>query len=283
MLSSELATLLSGRYIEIKMLPLSFREYLDFNRYQGGNVDDYFIAYLEYGGFPGLSRLGGDEGLIRSFISGIYNTILVKDVMTRNTLRDAELLERVIRFMADNIGNLISAKKISDYLSSAGRKVSHETIDSYLSMLEGAYFLYKVRRYDVKGKEHLKSQYKYYIVDMGLRYWQLGKKNIDRGSALENVVYLELVRRGYDVFTGRISGPGNVPLEIDFIALKNGIKTYYQTTWTMQTPEVRERELRSLALVRDNYEKIILSLDKTPFTDYEGVQQHNLLDFLLGE
>jgi predicted AAA+ superfamily ATPase len=203
--------------------------------------------------------------------------------MARNTLRDAELLERVIRFMADNIGNLISAKKISDYLSSAGRKVSHETIDSYLSMLEGAYFLYKIRRYDVKGKEYLKSQHKYYIVDTGLRYWQLGKKNIDRGSILENVVYLELVRRGYDVFTGRVFGPGNVPLEIDFIALKNGIKTYYQATWTMQAPEVRERELRPLALVRDNYEKIVLSLDKTPFTDYGGIQQRNLLDFLLEE
>jgi predicted AAA+ superfamily ATPase len=283
MLSSELTTLLSGRYIEIKMLPLSFREYLDFNRYQNGNLDDYFTAYLEYGGFPGLSLLGGDEGLIRSFISGIYNTILVKDVITRNALRDADLLERVIRFMAANIGNLISAKKISDYLSSAGRKVSHETIDGYLSMLEGAYFLYKARRYDVRGKEHLKSQYKYYIVDTGLRYWQLGKKDIDRGSVLENIVYLELVRRGYDVFTGRVAGPGNVPLEIDFITLKNGIKTYYQVTWTMQTPEVRERELKPFAFVHDNYEKIVLSLDKTPFTDHEGVKQRNLVDFLLEE
>jgi predicted AAA+ superfamily ATPase len=183
--------------------------------------------------------------------------------------------------MAANIGNLITAKKISDYLSSAGRKISHETIDNYLFMLESAYFLYKVRRYDIKGKEYLKSQHKYYIVDTGLRYWQLGKKNIDRGSVLENIVYLELVRRGYDVFIGRVSGPGNVPLEIDFIALKNGIKTYYQVTWTMQTPEVRERELKPLGCIHDNYEKIILSLDKTPFTDYEGIKQRNLIDFLL--
>jgi predicted AAA+ superfamily ATPase len=281
MLSSELATLLSGRYIEIKVLPLSFREYQDFNRRRGGNADDDFTAYLEYGGFPGLSQLGGDEGLTRSFISGIYNTILVKDVITRNVLRDADLLERVIRFMASNIGNLITAKKISDYLSSAGRKTSHETIDSYLSMLEDAYFLYKVRRYDIKGKEYLKSQHKYYIVDTGLRYWRLGKKNIDRGSVLENIVYLELLRRGYEVFTGRVSGPGGVPLEIDFIALKDGIKTYYQVTWTMQAPEVRERELKPLGFIHDNYEKIILSLDKTPFTDYDGIKHINLIDFLL--
>jgi predicted AAA+ superfamily ATPase len=281
MLSSELATLLSGRYIEIKVFPLSFREYLDFNRHWGKSVDDCFSAYLEYGGFPGLSQMGGDEGLIRSFISGIYNTILVKDVITRNTLRDADLLERVIRFMAANIGNPVSAKKISDYLSSAGRKTSHETIDRYLSMLEDAYFLYKARRYDIKGKEYLKSQHKYYIVDPGLRYWRLGKKNIDRGSVLENIVYLELLRRGYEVFTGRISGPGGVPLEIDFIALKNGIKTYYQVTWTMQAPEVRERELKPFSHIHDNYEKIILSLDKTPFTDYEGIKQINLIDFLL--
>jgi predicted AAA+ superfamily ATPase len=280
MLSSELATLLSGRYIEIKVLPLSFREYLDFSG--GGNAEDCFTTYLEYGGFPGLLQLGGDEGLTRSFISGIYNTILVKDVIARNTLRDVDLLERVIRFMTANIGNSVSAKKISDYLSSAGRKTSHETIDNYLSMLEDAYFLYKARRYDIKGKEHLKSQHKYYLVDTGLRYWRLGKKNIDRGSVLENIVYLELLRRGCEVFTGRVPGPGGVPLEVDFIALKNGIKTYYQVTWTMQTAEVRERELKPFGFIRDNYEKIILSLDKTPFTDYEGIKQINLIDFLRG-
>jgi predicted AAA+ superfamily ATPase len=167
------------------------------------------------------------------------------------------------------------------YLSSAGRKTSHETIDSYLSMLEDAYFLYKARRYDIKGKEHLKSWYKYYIVDTGLRYWRLGKKNIDRGSVLENIVYLELLRKGYEVLTGRVSGPGGVTLEVDFIALKNGIKTYYQVTWTMQAPEVRKRELKPFGLIRDNYEKIILSLDKTPFTGYEGIKQINLIDFLL--
>jgi predicted AAA+ superfamily ATPase len=281
MLSSELATLLSGRYIEIKMLPLSFKEYLDFNQDQNGNLDDYFTTYMEYGGFPGLSQLGGDEGLTRSFISGIYNTILVKDVITRNALRDVDLLERVIRFLAANVGNLVTAKKISDYLSSAGRKISHETIDNYLFMLESAYFLYKIRRYDVKGKEYLKSQHKYYIVDTGLRSWQLGKKNIDRGSVLENIVYLELARRGCDIFTGRISGPDDIVPEIDFIALKNGLKTYYQVTWTMQAPEVRERELKPLGFTHDNYEKIILSLDKTPFTDYEGIKQRNLIDFLL--
>jgi predicted AAA+ superfamily ATPase len=275
MLSSELATLLSGRYLEIKMLPLSFKEYRDFN--PAMDIQDQFTTYMEYGGFPGLHEMRNDENLIRSYLSGVYNTILVKDVMTHYSLRDTELLEKVVRFMAGNIGNLISAKKISDFLTSSGRKTSHETIDTYLRMLESAYFLYKAPRYDLKGKELLKTQGKYYIADTGLRFWSLGRKGIDMGSILENLVFLELLRRGCQVFVGSLPKG----LEVDFIAQKDGIKTYYQVCQTLQLPEVLERELKPLRAIDDNYGKIILSLDRTPFNDLEGIRCQNIIDFLL--
>jgi predicted AAA+ superfamily ATPase len=231
---------------------------------------------MQYGGFPGLEEMK-HENLIRAFLNGIYNTILMKDVVVRSSLRDTELLEKLIRFMTGNIGNLVSSKKISDYLTSAGRKTNHETIDSYLEMLEKAFFLYKVPRYDIKGKELLKTQGKYYIVDMGLRYWSLGKKAADLGSVLENLVFLELLRRGYQVFTGVLPHQQ----EIDFVAIRDGIITYFQVTATMETAEVRNRELGALNAVPDNYEKIVLSMDKTPFTDYGGIKQRYIPDFLL--
>jgi predicted AAA+ superfamily ATPase len=280
MLSSELATLLSGRYIEIKMLPLSFREYLDFNHYKTGkDVAEYFTAFMQYGGFPGLEEMNQGDNLILAFLNGIYNTILMKDVVIRSSLRDTELLEKLIRFMTGNIGNLVSSKKISDYLTSTGRKTNHETIDSYLEMLEKAFFLYKVPRYDVKGKELLKTQGKYYIVDMGLRYWSLGKKAADFGNVLENIVYLELLRRGYQVFVGVLPRQQ----EIDFVAIRDGIITYFQVTASMDSPDVRDRELGALNAAHDNYEKIILSMDKTPFTDYGGITQYYIPDFLLAK
>jgi predicted AAA+ superfamily ATPase len=200
----------------------------------------------------------------------------MKDVVIRSALRDTELLEKLIRFMTGNIGNLVSSKKISDYLTSSGRKTNHETIDSYLEMLEKAFFLYKAPRYDIKGKELLKTQGKYYIVDMGLRYWSLGKKAVDFGSVLENLVYLELLRRGYQVFVGVLPRQ-----EIDFVAIRDGIITYCQVTANMETPNVRERELGALHAVPDSYEKIILSMDKIPFTDYDGIKQYYIPDFLL--
>ncbi|GHV47237.1 ATPase [Spirochaetia bacterium] len=284
MLSSTLATLLSGRYMEIKMLPLSFKEYLAFNGYKkGADCQEYFTAYMGFGGFPGLQEMRADENLIRSFLSGIYNTILMKDVAIRTSIRNLDLLEKVVRFTASNIGNIISAKKISDYLTSTGRKTSHETIDIYLETLERAFFLYKAARYDIKGKELLKTQGKYYIVDMGLRYWSLGKQNIDMGSILENIVFLELIRRGYQVFVGKLPGALKLPAdtEIDFVAIKDGLKTYYQVTVSMQDPKVRERELRALNAIDDQYDKIILTLDRSPFTDYGGITQRNIIDFLL--
>jgi predicted AAA+ superfamily ATPase len=243
---------------------------------------------MQYGGFPGLGEIKSisstkgsplDDNLIRAFLNGIYNTILMKDVIIRTSLRDTDLLEKLVRFMTGNIGNLVSSKKISDYLTSSGRKTNHETIDSYLEMLEKAFFLYRAPRYDIKGKELLKTQGKYYIVDMGLRYWSLGKKAADFGSVLENLVYLELLRRGYQVFVGVL--PRHQ--EIDFVAIRDGIITYFQVTSSMEASGVRDRELGALNAAPDSYEKIILSMDKTPFTDYDGIKQYYIPDYLLAE
>jgi len=200
----------------------------------------------------------------------------MKDVIQRNEVRDPALLENVIRFMAGNIGNPISSKKISDYLTSAGRKTSSETIDNYLRMLTNAFVLYRAARYDLKGKQELKTQGKYYIVDTGIRGELAGKRGQDYGFVLENIVYFELLRRGFDVKVGSLAG-----LEVDFVATRSGKAVYYQVTATMLADEVRERELRPLKAIADNYEKIVLSMDRTPMTDFDGIQHVNLLDFLL--
>jgi predicted AAA+ superfamily ATPase len=284
LLSSELATLLSGRYMEIHMLPLSFREYLEFNGYKpGDNPDAWFSNFVAYGGFPGLHEMRQNEDMIRSFLSGVYNTILMKDVISRTALRDTELLEKVVRFAAGTIGNLITTKRVSDYLTSAGRKTAHETIDAYLHSLEKAFFLYRSPRFDIKGKELLKTQGKYYLVDTGLRYWSLGKKSADMGSILENIVYLELIRRGFQVFTGRLPKQKNAAedREVDFIALKDGITRYIQVTQSLQEQTVLDRELKPLKAIKDNYEKTVLSMDRTPFTDHEGITQRNIVDWLV--
>jgi len=277
LLASELSTLLSGRYIEIHMLPLSFKEFLDFNDYDvKGDLHKYFFNYMEIGGLPGLSELRDQETAIQPYINGIYNTILMKDIIQRNEVRDPALLENVLRFMAGNVGNPMSSKKISDYLTSSGRKTSSETIDNYLRMLENAYALYRAGRYDLRGKQNLKTQGKYYIVDTGIRNELVGKRGQDYGFVLENIVYFELIRRGFTVKTGSLSG-----LEVDFVALKPDITVYYQVTATMLAEETRERELRPLRAITDNYEKIVLSMDTTPMTDYDGIQNVNLLEFLL--
>ena len=277
LLASELSSLLSGRYIEIHMFPLSFKEFLDFNDYAtSGDLQKYFNQYIELGGLPGLIELREQETVIRSYIQGIYNTIVIKDVIQRNEVRDPVLLENIIRFMAGNIGNPISSKKISDYLTSSGRKTSSETIDNYLRMLESAFVLYRAGRYDLKGKQNLKTQGKYYIVDTGIRSELVGRRGQDYGFVLENIVYFELLRRGFTVKVGSLAGK-----EIDFFAVKPDKTVYYQVTVTMLTDETRERELRPLRAIPDNYEKVILSMDKTPMIDYDGIRNENLLEFLV--
>ncbi|MDN5300405.1 MAG: uncharacterized protein PWP51_2958 [Clostridiales bacterium] len=277
LLSSELSTLLSGRYVEIKMQPLSFKEYLDFlESDKEMSLQEKFNQYLTYGGLPTVVELLDSPDTIGPFLEGIYNTVLMKDVIERNGVRDAALLESILKFIAANIGSIVSTKKISDYLTSSGRKTTSDTIDNYLKMLENAFIIYKANRYDLKGKMFLKTLEKYYIVDMGIRNRLTGLRNTDYGHILENIVYLELLRRGYEVTIGKIAS-----LEVDFVASKTNEKIYYQVSATIMDEKTRVRELRPLESISDNYPKFILTMDQTPFNDFAGIKVINIIDFLL--
>ena len=277
LLSSELSTLLSGRYVEIKMQPLSFKEYIEFlDSDKEMNLPEKFNQYLEYGGLPTIVELLDNPDTIGPFLEGIYNTVLMKDVIERNGVRDAALLESILKFIAANIGSIVSTKKISDYLTSSGRKTTSDTIDNYLKMLENAFIIYKANRYDLKGKMFLKTLEKYYIVDIGIRNKLIGLRNTDYGHVLENIVYLELLRRGYEVTIGKIGS-----LEVDFVASKPKEKIYYQVSATIMDEKTRERELRPLESISDNYPKYILTMDQTVFNDYSGIRVKNIIDFLL--
>ena len=277
LLSSELSTLLSGRYVEIKMQPLSFKEYLEFlDSDKEMSLQEKFNQYLEYGGLPTIVELLDNPDTIGPFLEGIYNTVLMKDVIERNGVRDAALLESILKFIAANIGSIVSTKKISDYLTSSGRKTTSDTIDNYLKMLENAFIIYKANRYDLKGKMFLKTLEKYYIVDIGIRNKLIGLRNTDYGHVLENIVYLELLRRGYEVSIGKIGS-----LEVDFVASKPNEKIYYQVSATIMDEKTRERELRPLESISDNYPKYILTMDQIVFNDYSGIRVKNIIDFLL--
>ncbi|MGV8907253.1 MAG: ATP-binding protein [Acetobacterium sp.] len=273
MLSGELATLLSGRYIEISMLPLSFAEYYEM---VGGDQRDAWNRYFKNGGFPYTAAIE-DEDIRRDYLMGIYNTVLLKDVVARKRISDIPLLESVIKFLFDNIGNIVSSKKIADSLTSYGRKTTSVTVENYVEALTSAFILYKVNRYDVKGKQHLKSLEKYYLVDIGLRRMLLGDKNADIGHILENIVYLELLRRGYTVDIGKVDDK-----EIDFIAMTGGDKVYYQVSASILDPATFEREITPLKKVADHYPKFILSMDELSM-DNDGIKQVNIVDFLLGK
>ncbi len=271
MLSGELATLLSGRYIEISMLPLSFAEYFEL---VGGDKRDAWNAYYRNGGFPYASYID-DEDIRKDYIAGIYNTVLLKDIVTRKRISDISMLESVIKFLFDNIGNIVSSKKISDSLTSYGRKTTSVTVENYIDALTEAFVLYKAGRYDVKGKQYLKSLEKYYLVDISLRRLLLGDKNTDIGHILENIVYLELIRRGYAVTIGKIDNK-----EIDFIAEAGGDKIYYQVSASILDPNTFAREIEPLKKVNDHYPKYILSMDEMPMGE-DGIKQVNIVDFLL--
>lgn len=278
LLSSELSTFLSGRYIEISVLPLSFKEFLDFSNFEGNvSIEDKFSEYMKFGGMPGVIPLKNDNNLYENAIKGIYNTVFMKDVVERNRLLDASLLEKILKFLMSNIGSLISSKKIADFLTSHGTKITHNTVLNYLEMLENAYIIYKAPRYDIKGKELLKTLEKYYIVDTGIRNIMLGFRNSDFGHVIENIVYFELVRRGYEVSVGKTDN-----LEVDFIATNSNDKKYYQVTYSMFDENVKNRELNSLRNVKDNYEKTILTMDKLyNNTSEDGIKIKYLIDFLL--
>lgn len=278
LLSSELATLLSGRYIEIKMYPLSFKEYLKFNAYDTNDLENKFYEYLKYGGLPAITQIKDKNNLIMAYLNDIYNAIVKKDIIERNNIKDISLLENIVKYISANIGSPISANKISDYLNSNKivEKSNHLTIDNYLKMLENAFIVYKADRSDIRSKALLKTLGKYYIADTGLRNIILGFRNIDEGHLLENVVYLELLRRGFKVNIGK-----TLEYEVDFIAESPNEIKYYQVSQSIKENSVIKREIRSLESIQDNYEKTILTMDKSVNKDYNGIKVKNIIDFLL--
>ena len=313
LLSSEYSTYLSGRCVEIRMLPLSFSEFLYFHDFEvrerksslGGTrtqvfdkngeyyeLRDVFDAYMRFGGMPGIADVGLDQEKALVLLDGIYSTVVVRDILEREKRRgqkritDPVLLRKIILFLADNIGSNISVTSIGNTLVNEGlledgkRKgtPSAHTVQAYVDALLESYFYYDIKRFDIKGKGYLRTLGKYYIVDIGLRNYLLGFRNRDSGHALENVVYFELLRRGYDVAIGKI---GNA--EVDFIASKADDKLYVQVTESMISEDVRRRELAPLQKINDNYEKIVLSMDTGLDSSYEGIRSVNLINWLIGK
>lgn len=278
-LSDELATLLTGRYVTINMMPLSFKEYISYYNDVSGvpGLEKQYEDYLRYSSFPFTVELDHNLNRVKDYLGGIYNTIVMKDVAARRNIVDLSALDRVTRFIFDNIGNLTSIKKISDTLGSSGRKVSGPTVESYIRSLEDAFIVYRARRYDVKGKRQLLINDKYYVVDIALRAYLLGERSLEPSHVLENVIYLELLRRGYEVYVGKLNN-----LEVDFIALKYGVPEYYQVALSLRDKTVLERELAPFLAIRDSYPKFILCLDRDPPAYHEGIRSMNALDFLAG-
>ncbi|MDY4051851.1 MAG: ATP-binding protein [Bacilli bacterium] len=311
LLSSEYSTYLSGRCVEIKMLPLSFEEFLEFHEFKikeltdalnkkrrvvydknnlQYNIEDIFNAYLRFGGMPGISEVGLEQEKAFTLLDGVYSTVIVRDILERKKRRgqqritDSFLLRKIVLFLADNIGNNISISNIGNVLVNEGlleendrkKSPSAHTVQAYVEALLESYFFYDIKRFDIKGKEYLRTLGKYYIVDIGLRNYLLGFRDIDIGHILENIVYFELLKRGYDVSIGKIDN-----LEIDFIATKQDEKIYFQVTESMTNDDVRKRELTPLMKIDDNYEKIILTLDQDDFVSYKGIKCINLIDWLI--
>lgn len=278
LLSGELATLLSGRYVEIKMLPLSFKEYLsNFDNKEKSHYE-YFLDYMKIGGMPGnLSIIRDDANRLDMYLEGIFTTVVYKDIMARNNISDKMLIESILKFIFDSIGSPVSTKKISDTLTSKGLSTSNHTVENYISAFLDSYLIYKAERFDVKGKNLLARDYKYYVVDQGLRSYLLGKRaDSDMGHILENIVYLELLRRGYKVYVGKVDD-----LEVDFVAKNRDGLRYYQVALSVRDERVLERELRSLQRTGDHYPKYLLTLDMDLRADYEGITKISVVDWLL--
>ncbi|MGT2942469.1 ATP-binding protein [Streptococcus constellatus subsp. viborgensis] len=311
LLSSEYSTYLSGRYVEIKMYPLSFKEFIDFHGYKLKEyktpigekrkravnendeiveIRDLFDAYIRYGGMPGIADVGLEQDKAMTLLDGVYSTVVVRDILEREKRRglrqitDAELLRKIILFLADNIGNNTSLNSVSNTLVSENMiqnrerqgKPATQTIASYVGALKESYMFYDVKRFDIKGKEYLRTLGKYYIVDIGLRNYLLGFRDRDRGHSLENIVYFELLRRGFDVAIGKIDN-----LEVDFIATSANEKMYIQVTESMKNELVRERELKSLQKIHNNYKKMVITLDKALDDEYDGIQSIDVIEWLL--
>lgn len=286
LLSSEFSTLLSGRYIEIKMLPLSFKEFLDFYKFAVDvTMDEKFQKYLQFGGMPILREYNFNEARSNQALEGIYSTVILRDILQRNSGADEAMLQKIMLFLCSNIGSITSPNSIGNVLSNEGdirtgkqKNIAGKTVAKYISMLCNAFVFFSVGRYDVKGKQLLKTLGKNYIIDMGFRNMLLGYRDADRGHIIENIVFLELLRRDYRVYIGKVG-----ETEVDFVAEKPDDKMYIQVTESMQSPETRERELRPLRLIPDNYEKVVLSMDRSFINSYDGIKVENLIDWLLSE
>ena len=275
LLSGELATLLTGRYIEIKMYPLSFKEYIEY--YQKDADEKIYLNYINRSSFPYALKLE-DETEIDDYLDALYNTIILKDVAQRRKIADTSMLKTVAKFMFNNIGNCLSIKKIADTLTSDGRPISVHTVENYLDALVESYVFNKVPRFDVKGKQYLQSGEKYYATDVTMRYALLGRRNIDAGHMLENIVYLELIRRGYKVYIGRTGEK-----EVDFVEENKVGFTYFQVAYTTREQSTLERELTPLQEINDHYPKYILTMDIDPIADFDGIKKINVLDWLVNK
>lgn len=283
LLSGELATLLTGRYVEISMLPLSFAEYKELSNESEENA---FSEYMRYGGMPYVASMSKTEEKVNTYIEGIYNTVVVKDIEDRQKRRETDpdkrkindiaLLKTIAKYLSSVVGSLVSVKSVTDYLNSNGRRVSPNTVDDYMDALAESYIFYPAERFDIVGKEILKSNKKWYIVDLGLRNHILPRRNYDLGFSIENIVYFELLRKGYKVNIGKYANS-----EVDFVAQKNGVLTYFQVTADMTNESTFDREMTPLKNIKDNYEKIVLTLDKFSVGNYEGIKVVNLIDWLL--
>jgi predicted AAA+ superfamily ATPase len=282
LLDGELHTLLAGRFVEIPVYPLSFREHLEFTRVFKEDKDKdrtaQFMDYLQFGGLPGIHEMNIDTEAVFPYLYDVFNSVMLKDVIVRRRIRDVELLERVVRFIMDNMGNIFSAKTVSDFLKNQGRRLSTETVYNYLDALEEAYLIRKVNRYDIKGKRQLETQEKFFLEDHGIKHAVLGYRENDIPGLLENVVFMELKRRAYTVHIGRLDKK-----EVDFIATRREEKLYIQVCYLLANRETADREFGPLLEIRDQYPKLVLSLDPVWQYNREGVLRMNVIDFLLGE
>lgn len=281
LLSGELATLLAGRYVEIRVYPLSFAEYLVFAQTNEDEAsltrEQHFSNYLRYGGLPGIHEMKWDDQALFRYLNDIFNSVLLKDVVKRNNIRDIGLLEKIVLYLMDNIGNTFSAKTISDFLKNQGRKLSIETVYTYIKALESAFLIYKVPRYDIKGKRILETLEKYYVSDLGLRHATMGYRDNDISGLLENIIFLELLRRGWTVNIGKQGA-----YEVDFIATQTNEKHYIQVCYVL-TEDNTQREFGPLEMIEDNYNKTVVSTDSLISFNSKGIWQKNITRFLLEE